>query len=1304
MKKNFLLLISLLFIYFIAKAEDMQKYCMVPPFIGQAVSPNVLVVIDASGSMSWCAYNPQSNKTDCCNSSGGCGWTYQGNEEGYFDPDKVYEYKRITVGSSRNVYAWVESTSTSYSNCPKTPSGINTSNKYKGSCLNFHYMRRIDLVRWALTGGTLDSCDTGVNINNPQFNRCNPMAYGQSGDQTSCNATGCILKTYGGEKVFARWDRINGDNGGLLFQLKKFTLQPRFGVMEFSDRGNTTFIRQSKVYIGDFTGSANYDAANPYKNTITAINAEDPSGGTPTGPALWDAYNYFSQNTPQYGGFQPDTSSQGNPWKNPMYQCFDDNKDGNCQGNEFKLVPCAKNFIILLTDGQWNTGYDGATTCTIDYGYENKSADPVVPAYWLHKKGFTNSVTNLQSYVEAIYGIGLWLGGTGEKSLKNVAMYGSFDRTKSWPDNLSGYPQNTCGPVDDCCTDSNCGKGSSCTNLPASSPDWDKDGNGIPDTFYSASNAIEIKNAILDAILDILRRASSGATVATLGSKSAISSVILQPIFYPEITDSSGSKVSWIGNLKSYWIDPKHDMREDTVDPKNLNLSLTNLDRKFQMYYDTTNNETKAAILDENSCSLISTKSLQDIKTVYDLGCQLCDNNNRNIFYNKDGSLTQFTTDSENTDYLKPIWVNIDSTIDDTKTNCIIRYLRGEDLSTDNNCKNYTYTQRNRKINIQNLCGQNQTKLWKLGDIIYSTPAIAGNDKLRNYDIRYGDNTYYEYINDDSYKNRKSILAVNANDGMLHIFRAGTIKENNNPDMPVSLINSPNDTSNNLIGAEEFAFIPKNALPYLIWYGSNDYCHIPTTDSRLMIFDASINGNPTDQKSKDSWRTILIGTMGFGGKAILNNQYSSSIFALDLTDWLSGNSTTPSLLWEINLPDKTLTLNFPSVIRIGDPNKNGNWYVVIGSGPLDLEELGDKDEHYLPNPKLYFINLKTGNIEKIIDIEINNNLNNPNYFAAVGDTMPVDVDNDYQDDVIYFGLYGKYKSGNNNYNFGKFYRLNLKNSTGGYKDIPSLTTNDLSEAINMNDFSTNNNIPPVFGAPNFTKDENGKLWVFLGTGKLLTSNDKNINYKNYLIGFKDDCWDGSCNTTYNKSNLTETTNATVQATVMQTDTICICSSNGCSNQTVVVATKDWNSADLTEVNRGWYITLNGEASYSQAAVFGGIVDFITYIPPGDICAYEGNSNLYALYYKSGKAYPNPSIIAPGAVSSTTVGQTATIYNKISLGRGIPPIGNPFQIMSSSLAPSSKYEKYIQVSTGVIIKQQQQAVPPSQGRFILWIEK
>ena len=100
-----------------------------------------------------------------------------------------------------------------------------------------------------------------------------------------------------------------------------------------------------------------------------------------------------------------------------------------------------------------------------------------------------------------------------------------------------------------------------------------------------------------------------------------------------------------------------------------------------------------------------------------------------------------------------------------------------------------------------------------------------------------------------------------------------------------------------------------------------------------MIFDASIN-KPSDcaagtdywncSKTSDSWRTVLIGGMRYGG-ACRNNGTScsecittpisgvgySSYFALDIT-----NPESPTLLWEYANPALGLSSTGPSIVRI----------------------------------------------------------------------------------------------------------------------------------------------------------------------------------------------------------------------------------------------------------------------------------------------------------------------------------------------------------------------------------------------------
>jgi type IV pilus assembly protein PilY1 len=110
---------------------------------------------------------------------------------------------------------------------------------------------------------------------------------------------------------------------------------------------------------------------------------------------------------------------------------------------------------------------------------------------------------------------------------------------------------------------------------------------------------------------------------------------------------------------------------------------------------------------------------------------------------------------------------------------------------------------------------------------------------------------------------------------------------------------------------------------------------------------------------------------------------------------------------------------------------------------------------------------------------------------------------------------------------------------------------------------------------------------------------------------------------------------------------------------------------------------------------------LTYVPPQNICQMEGSSNLISVYYKTGRPYPRPSVLSPNAVSMD--GGSFKLLQKISVGQGIPPIGNPFQALQSSQA-SQQLEKFAQVSSGVVLRITQQRAITSEERFLLWIEK
>ncbi|MDQ7038256.1 MAG: VWA domain-containing protein, partial [Aquificota bacterium] len=322
--------------------------------------------------MNWSAYNPRSDRRGWCFTRGGCGWTPSGNEEGYFIPDKVYTYN-----ASQGYW---EETNATPASCPGSLRDIDdmlrdgdpTNDAFWGWCLNFHLMSRMDLLRWATTGGRPAQCDYSDEFFHTD---CDP--------DIVCTGNTCVLEAIGGLFSFDPvWDRSGGDLmitrilvpkervRGILQELAEELSRPRIGVMFYSHGGP----RGPKVYVGDYPAPTSEDTTDnsdpslhaiPYTHVKRAINRVRPRGGTPTAVALWEAYDYFKQSDDHNypNGFRIDPGT----WRDPQYFCEGTNNN-TCQP-----VPCAKNFVILASDGQWNIGGPPGSvgvTCTIYTGFE----------------------------------------------------------------------------------------------------------------------------------------------------------------------------------------------------------------------------------------------------------------------------------------------------------------------------------------------------------------------------------------------------------------------------------------------------------------------------------------------------------------------------------------------------------------------------------------------------------------------------------------------------------------------------------------------------------------------------------------------------------------------------------------------------------------------------------------------------------------------------------------------------------------------------------------------------------------------
>ena len=596
---------------------------------------------------------------------------------------------------------------------------------------------------------------------------------------------------------------------------------------------------------------------------------------------------------------------------------------------------------------------------------------------------------------------------------------------------------------------------------------------------------------------------------------------------------------------------------------------------------------------------------------------------------------------------------------------------------------------------------------WKLGDVISSTPKIESRFPLQDYWKRYNDPSHDNFVHDkcifttspDScpdrcgvcqvlntddrrrYKNR-GMVYTGANDGMLHAFNLGQLKlvgvdedygdsadgEIGKLVVPSSEIANSPISERNYLGKEMWAYIPKNALPYLKLMAEPDYCHDATVDLSPFVFDASIvrpsgctEANDYDCPStSESWRTVLIGAFRLGGACdkadgtatctagtdCVNTPVSvsgthvgySSYFALDVTD-----PYYPSLMWEYSNPELGYSYAGPSVVRISSkfPNGtsknrwfNGRWFVVIGSGPtgpidsVSHQFMGQSDR----NLKFVVLDLITGSLITTIDTGITN------AFAGSMLNITLDSDVDYQDDVLYVGYTKKDTS------TGTW-------SKGGVGRIITAEHNDISESPVPNHWKWSkvmDDIGPVTAAVSKILDiKNGKQWLYFGSGRFffkkatanLSLQDDMLGtaaWQRTLYGVADPCFIG----------MQDYTAGTDQSPKDMWAASCTTGNTANNAANVTLA----NLANVTTTLQnpqspdpdGWYINLAlGDGNKIGAervitdplASTAGYVYYTTYVPDVDICKLEGSTYLWAVQYNSGGL--------PAGIKGTALIQTST---------------------------------------------------------------
>ena len=899
------------------------------------------------------------------------------------------------------------------------------------------------------------------------------------------------------------------------------------------------------------------------------------------------------------------------------------------------LVRCRKNFIITIGGGN-------AT--------DINSIDRLMQKI---KESHTSDIREDLEGTQVInfFAVDIFGPEKGREILKDIARYGGF-------------------------VDSNENKN------PDAQSEWDKDRDGIPDAYYEASDAYDMTTAMETAFQDILAGTASGTAVSNLYSPTKKAGLILQSWFLAKRYEGL-REVLWTGHMQSLWLDRDANMREDSTRDNQLILDQ---DMVIKYYFNQEAGQTEAALFTTGddgrggslaSCGNPAKKPLADVKVLWEAGEKLHNTppskrkifTSRKIFHGakieKNISADPYPVfDVENKGVFADA-LNADAIYNAEN---IIRYIRGACLETGINCADSCCNSSNPVFRDRRLDG----KVWKLGDIMNSSPKVFSGAPLNTYHIDYADRSYYDFISDTKYKQKSAVAFAGANDGMLHAFRAGYIQDTGLTGKIKAMFKDAGDS----LGEELWAFIPYNAFPYLKYLARPDYCHLYYTDLPVKVVDASVGGQPEAPRNKGSWRTVLIGGMRFGGApgaggvpappASCNSITGySAYFAIDVTD-----PEHPVPLWEFSDPDLGYTTGIPAVVRIGDRDKNGNWYVVFGTGSKALPK-GVRDIKRSGSGYVYFLDLNTGDLVK--KAEIGNN-------AIVGDILSADLDRDYVSEKLYFGT-----------------AYNASSKWHG-----KLIGMDVRENINLNGNESRYRVLfkgdyPFTASPEVAKDTKGDIWVFAGSGKYYSDLDEKDKSVQIFLGMKD------MGVTAETNDLSDMTGASTEGRVRAKENICIYDSDSNKFELKEVVTSiNLLSGKPKDHKVGWVLSLkDGERVLSRPLLIGGLADFLTYKPDEDPCNYGGTSYLYSVGYTTGTAPSSISIRSPEIITEQGNG-LVTVNKKIPLGYGAPPSGEA--IITSQAGETERLRKKIQIASGAVAEVENNLPYSMLSRIMHWLKK
>lgn len=367
-------------------------------------------------------------------------------------------------------------------------------------------------------------------------------------------------------------------------------------------------------------------------------------------------------------------------------------------------------------------------------------------------------------------------------------------------------------------------------------------------------------------------------------------------------------------------------------------------------------------------------------------------------------------------------------------------------------------------------------------DFINSRPAVVAAPSGA-YDVLHGDVSYRAFK--AQYQNRRELIYVGGNDGMLHSFNGGWRQAR-------KVVNEDVGSAKWKLGQEVWAFIPEAYLSELSALNASTYRypeHRFLMNGSPYVFDARIftdsgvqgqpdriYGNGKGLTHPNGWGTVLVMGAGVGGASGAANP---GFLIFDITD----SEQAPRLLAEFNHPDLGRSSSQPTALTLQlatekSDDQSLDWFLAFGSG-----EAGNK-------AKLFILDLSTMRLAESIGKKgvLSLQAGSTEQYApvSIGGISAVDYQQDGVSDALYFGtIEGDKHQGltNSPALSGGLYRLDLmsyQHQETRY-NRGTITAAQAERVFNAGG--------PIVERPVVSLGQDGSHWLYFSTGRLQTRAD-----------------------------------------------------------------------------------------------------------------------------------------------------------------------------------------------------------------------